>query len=259
MSSIEIMTLAKRASSLPAAMRVAVSGLAAIGAMALAGGGAAAAATIVLRANGPSAASYPPGKTLSEGGSVMLKAGDTVTVLDAHGTRVLRGNGRVAVSGTAASSVNGIAALIADTGLRQTRTGATRGTSVPPHPSNVWFVDASRSGPFCVVDTKAMTLWRPHADADATLTITRLGDGKKVPLVFRAGQAARGWPLAELPAAADARFSIAGAGPAPAVITMKLLPMVPAALDDTATALLSQGCSSQVDLLVTATMADASR
>lgn len=220
---------------------------------------AAHAATIVVRSSGPSAANYPPGKKLPDNSSIVLKPGDSVTVLDAHGTRVLRGGATAAavpVSGTGAATVNGIAALIADNGQRQTRTGATRGQNVAPRPTNVWQIDTTRSGTFCVVDAKALALWRPATDTDATLTLTRASDGKAAPVAFRAGQAVREWPFDTLPVESGTRVSIAGAGTAPVSVSLKLLPVVPVTLDETADALLAQGCSGQLDLLVDATTGD---
>jgi len=220
---------------------------------------AAHAATIVVRSNGPSASSYPPGKKLPDNGTIVLKPGDSVTVLDAHGTRVLRGGGSamaVPVSGTGAATVNGIAALIADNGQRQTRTGATRGQNTAPRPTNVWQIDTTRSGPFCVVDAKTLALWRPVTEVGATLTLTRAGDGKAASVAFRAGQAVREWPFDALAVEAGTRVTIAGDGTAPVAVTLKLLPVVPVTLDETADALLAQGCSAQLDLLVDATTGD---
>ena len=212
------------------------------------------AATIVVRSNGPSAGAFPVGKTLPTGAAITLKAGDVLTVLDAGGTRVLRGPGRVAVSGAGQANVNGIAALIADTGARQTRTGATRGAiAAAPHPTNVWFVDMTRGGNFCVSDVKALALWRAASDRAASWTVTRAG-APPVQIQFRPGQAVAAWPLAALPVTDGARFRIEGS--MPVTITTRLLPSSPASLDSAAQALLDHGCTAQVDTLVAATAVD---
>ena len=222
---------------------------------------AATAATLVVRANGPSAASFPPGTKLPDNGTIVLRPGDTVTVLDAHGTRVLRARataGAVPVAGNGAATVNGIAALIADNGQRQVRTGATRGSNAPPHPTNVWQIDATRSGPFCVVDTKTLALWRPTSDSPAALSLTRATDGKAATVPFRPGQAVSPWPASTLAIETGTTVRIAGlTGVPPATVVLKLLPGVPVTLDETASVLLAQGCSAQVDLLVDATTDDA--
>ena len=216
------------------------------------------AGSIVVRSNGPSAASYPPGKQLPAGGQVSLKAGDTLTVLDSAGTHVLKGPGNVSVSGSGTASANGISALLADTGVRQTRTGATRGVGGgAPHPTNVWAVDSTKSGSFCVTSPSRVSVWRADNAAAGQFALTSLADGKKATLDFSAGESVHSWPVEALPVADGARYKIAGAGvPAGSTITTRVLGAAPATLDDTASALLSKGCSAQLDLLVESTKLD---
>jgi hypothetical protein len=236
--------------------RRALAGAAAIGLAASAV--AAHAAIIVVRSNGPSASAFPPGKSLPSSTAIVLKAGDVITVLDATGTRVLRGPGKIPVSGTGQANVNGIAALIADTGARQSRTGATRGANVvAPHPGNLWYVDVTRGGNFCVGNVKALALWRANSDLAASVSVMAMGSsGAHVPveITFRPGQAVASWPLAALPVTEGSRFRLAGA--TPVTIVTRLLPSTPISLDDAATALLDHGCTAQVDTLVAATVAD---
>ncbi len=215
--------------------------------------GQAQAATIVVRSNGPSASSFPPGKSLA-GAAIVLKSGDVLTVLDATGTRVLRGPGRIPVSGAGQANVNGIAALIADTGARQTRTGATRGSNLAaPHPTNLWYVDVAKAGNFCVSNVKALALWRANSDAAASVTIAGAG-AARVPIAFRAGQAVAAWPLSALPVTDGSQFRIEGAGRV--TIVVRLLPSSPMTLDDAAKALIDHGCTAQIDTLVAATAVD---
>ena len=216
---------------------------------------AAHAATIVVRSNGPSASAYPPGKSLPSSATVTLKAGDVLTVLDASGTRVLRGPGKVPVSGMNQANVNGIAALLADTGARQSRTGATRGSNAaPPHPTNVWFVDVNRGGNFCIGDAKALALWRSDTEAAASLSVAAAGQ-PPVEIAFRPGQAVAAWPLNTLPVSDGSQFHISGMA-TPITITTRMLPTTPDSLDNAAQALLDHGCSGQVDTLVAATTVD---
>jgi hypothetical protein len=222
------------------------------------GSGPAHASTIVVRSNGPSAAAYPPGKVLPASGQIVLKAGDTLTVLDAGGTRVLKGPGNVPVSGSGAASVNGFKALIADTGVRQTRTGATRGTGGgPAHPTNVWTVDSAKSGPFCVVNPANLSVWRPRNASAGKLTLARLGDGKASTLEFLAGESVRAWPTSDLPIVDSGRYRIGGAGTGASVtITIRVLPTTPPTLDDAATELVAKGCLGQIDMLIDSTKMD---
>ncbi len=218
---------------------------------------AAHAATIVVRSNGPSAGAYPPGKSLPTGAAILLRAGDVVTVLDSGGTRVLRGPGKVSVSGSGQANVNGIAALIADTGARQTRTGATRGANTAPaHPTNVWYIDVTKGGNFCVADAKALALWRSDSSSAASLTLSTIG-GSPIEVAFRPGQAVAAWPLNTLPVTDGSQFRISGATmTGPITITLRLLPASPDSLDGAASALLDHGCTAQIDTVVAATTVD---
>jgi len=229
----------------------------AAGVLALASHASAEAATIVVRSNGPSAASYPPGKPLTAG-QITLKAGDSVTVLDAKGTRVLKGPGNVAVSGSGAATVNGIAALIADTGVRQTRTGATRGNGDgKPHPTNVWMVDASHGGPFCVANAERLSVWRPDNAKAGKLAITRVSDGKTATLNFLAGESIRAWPAEILPVGNGAKFRLdLGTEKVAPTLVARVLPAAPASLDEVASTLVEKGCDGQIDLLVDLTAAE---
>jgi hypothetical protein len=210
--------------------------------------------TIVVRSNGPSAGAYPPGKSLPADAKIALRAGDVVVVLDSGGTRVLKGPGKISVTGSSAASGSGFASLISNTGARQARTGATRNAigGGPARSPNVWYVDSSKSGSMCVIDSASMSLWRP-SDADAgTLKITRIKDGKSMDMAFRAGQSTRAWPAADLPVVEGEKYRIEGAGLQATTIKTTILGNIPEGLDGTAQALLEKGCSNQVDLLVEA-------
>src|SRR3569623_3618718 len=52
--------------------------------------GAASADILVLRADGPSAKAFPPGKRLPDTARLVLKASDELIVLDSRGTRTIR-------------------------------------------------------------------------------------------------------------------------------------------------------------------------
>jgi hypothetical protein len=214
--------------------------------------GGAMAATIVVRSNGPSSASYPPGKMLDPAGSVRLKAGDSITVLDPSGTRILSGVGMVPVAGRGTASGTGFGALLTSTGARQARTGATRGTNDgPPRPTNVWHIDSSRAGATCVANPAGTMLWRPRFDAAQTLTVTNLATNHKATLEFAPGQATRTWPAA-VPLTEGGTYKVEG-GTAPVTIKVHVIADAPATLDAAAQTLIAQGCQNQVDLLVSST------
>ena len=124
---------------------------------------AAAEAAIVVASSGPSAATYPVGRKLDDAGTITLRAGDTLTVLDGKGTRVLRGAGTfpvAAAAGTPAKSAT-FAVLTMQRSAQRVRTGAVRtgvGAEAP----------ASRSA--CGASTPRLpppTRWRPQLAGQA--------------------------------------------------------------------------------------------
>jgi hypothetical protein len=222
-------------------------------ALTLIGTTAAMAETIVVRSNGPSAKSYPPGKALADKSVVALKAGDSVTILDGRGTRVLKGPGNFSTTASSAAAGSSFGQLLRNTGARQARTGAVRGTGAtgPARSPNLWFVDVSKSGTICLADTSTISLWRAGAATAQPLSLTRVSDGKSVAVDFRAGQSVRAWPVADLPAADGAQFRLSGPGmAAPATIKIAALGPNPQGLDGTASALIRKGCNAQLDLLI---------
>lgn len=227
---------------------------AALGAVAILGvAGPALADTLVVRASGPSARSYPPGAKLADGGSLLLKAGDVVTLLDAKGTRTLRGPGRfgvTAAAGAAPASNVTLAALLDTKRVRRARTGAVRGTvgeapAVAKRP-NLWLVDIAQPGALCVADPAAVRLWR--ADAAKPLSVRVIGAGTQGTASFAAGEAMAVWPAA-LPVKDGAAYRVEAGGRV-TEIRFALLGAGHAGLDTTASALIAHGCQAQLDLLV---------
>ena len=89
---------------------------------------AAASAGVVVAASGPSAGSYPVGKKIGDSERIVLRAGDTLTVLDGNGTRVLRGAGTFSLDQQAGPSRRSTFAVLTERrSAQRMRTGATRG------------------------------------------------------------------------------------------------------------------------------------
>ena len=221
--------------------------------LALSASGAAMAETIVVKSVGPSARAYPPGKSIPDNSSVALKAGDNVTILDGRGTRVLKGPGTFATTASTAtgSSFN---ALLRNTGTRQVRTGAVRGlgaTATVARPPNVWLIDASKSGTVCVAGSESVSFWMPAHEAATSVTLTRVSDGKSMPLALRPLQSVKVWPLADLPIGNGDQFKVSRDGSAsPVTLRFAKLGPNPQGLDGTAAALIKAGCTAQLDLLI---------
>lgn len=210
----------------------------------------AAAETLVVRASGPSAGSYSPGRKLPDGASVTLKSGDVLTLLDGRGTRTLRGPGVFGASGSASTTGASMASFLGMRTTSRARTGAVRGkeTAVEPRSPNLWYVDIRNAATTCIADPANVKLWRPGSTGAATLTIS--GATGKGSAVFEAGQSVAAWP-ASLAVKEGAAYELSGAGLArPVTIHFTLLPSAADGLENTAATLIARKCNAQLDLLI---------
>jgi hypothetical protein len=207
---------------------------------------------LVVRAAGPSAAQFKPGQRLADA-PVTLKAGDSIVVLDARGTRSFSGPGTFSLAAPSAAAGDvAFADLLVQKPARRARIGAVRATGQdqgPPSPPGVWTLDIRASDTVCTLDPANIALWRADTAAAQTLTITR-DDGATATLTFGAGQA-----TAALPAAVAGRpgaLTITG-GKTPVTLTVK---QVAAAADVEALGmtLVEAGCQSQFQRLAVNTL-----
>jgi hypothetical protein len=205
--------------------------------------GTAAANVLVVRSSGPSAASYPAGRSLPDNARIALRAGDMVVILASGGTRTFRGPGtfspstRVA-SGTTTTTSNG----------RIARIGAVRDAGLIPHGPTIWHVDVTQSGTFCLASASNVMLWRPDATAPVRYTIS--GPGGSRTLNWAANAPTAGWP-GGAPVADGATYTISQPGVAvPVTVTFKVLTSEPQNVEGVASALIANGCQAQLDVLV---------
>lgn len=237
------------------ALRTLVAGMAAMGALAVAG--TAMAQAVVVRSTGPSAVQYPQGRKLPAGGSVTLRAGDRVTVLDKAGTRVLAGPGSFAVNagGGGAQAPGALASLMSRGGGARTRTGAVRGApgepaaEAPNGPDSIWYIDVSKGGTYCVADPASLVLWRPNRVEEGTGRLLS-SDGTMAEVSWRAGNALKLWPAASLPVVEGQTYTFSNPVGASVKIRTRLLGEVPADPVDVAMLLADKGCNAQLDLVV---------
>lgn len=213
----------------------------------------AASAAIVVAASGPSAGAYPVGRKLDDAGSVTLRAGDTLTVLDKRGTRVLKGAGTFPVAaraGTPARSST-FAVLTMQRSAQRVRTGAVRaGTDgTPPASPNLWYVDVSRGGRHCLVSGQPVRFWRLDATKAATYSATFALTGGRVALSFAAGATLAPWDATRYPLADGTRLGLSADGRSPVSIDVAMLPRQPADAEAMAAALIEKGCTGQLELL----------
>src|SRR6188768_3595536 len=152
-------------------------------AIALAASSASLATVLVVRAAGPSAKVYPPGKALPESAKIQLQPGDSVMLLNTNGARTLRGPGTFAV----AASGEGLA----EAANRRARFSSMRSSEVPLNPSP-WNLDITQSGKLCVANPAQLTLWRPQKDDAIKLTIK--GGGSEQTIDWPAGKDTMSWP-----------------------------------------------------------------
>ncbi len=213
-------------------------------------------AAIVVASSGPSAAAFQVGRKLPDNASVTLRTGDTVTILDSHGTRVLRGGGTFAIAPGAAAPDKGstFAALTMQRAASRVRTGAVRAGlgSQPPASPNLWFVDLTKSGRRCVVAGQPVRLWRLATDKAAAFTVAPAATAKPgFTVSFPVGAMVAPWDTAALPLSDGGMYSVAQANEPVAKLEFAVLPSQPADPEALAAALVEKGCMTQLDLLST--------
>lgn len=210
-----------------------------------AAGASAAANVLVVRSSGPSAKAYPAGRSLPDNARIALRAGDTLVVLGANGTRTFRGPG--AFSPTAA--VQAGQRTIAAAGGRRARIGAVRNAGIVPRSLTIWDADVTQSGTFCVANAGNLKLWRPDASRAMRLNMVAPGGASRA-LDWPAGQATLAWPAgAQIVSGGAYSFRQPGVA-VPTQITFRTLRSEPADLQAVAAALIANGCQGQLDVLV---------
>lgn len=224
-----------------------------VAAAALAMPGIAAADALVVRASGPSAATYPVGRRLQPAERIVLRAGDRITIVGEGPSRTLAGPGNFPVRATSASnagSANTLSRYLSASGTSIGRTGAVRsGTTatVPGRTRNLWSIDVEQSGARCILDTNDVTLFRSDMRADALMTIANAANPSETAnIAFVAGQNFRAWPREALPIRAGVTYRVSGAGAAPVDLTFVVLPNAPADAESAAGVLASNNCTAQL-------------
>lgn len=217
--------------------------------------GTAFAAPLVVRSAGPSAKLYPAGKAIPDNAKIVLKAGDSIVLLDGKGTRTLSGPGTFSATATAtaaATTGSTLNALVSGGGERRARIGAVRSVSGADKTGgrnpNVWYVDLTRSSNMCIADTSTVTVWRHDAEKPATVTVSGAGASGTIDLA--AGQSAALWP-ASVPVTNGGQYKLSWEG-AKAPTSLKFVVVKPttAGLEDMAQSLIKAGCNAQLDLLI---------
>ena len=225
----------------PRKLQVAGAGLAALAlftAPALAG--------TVIASSGPSAAQYPVGAQIANTQRITLRAGDSVTVLDNGGTRVLSGPGTHVLARRSGQTENrAFAALTTQRSADRARIASVRGEGAEQvsNPS-LWLVDVARSGTVCLADPARVRLWRANPAAEASFAITAPGI-QATSVTFPANEGIAAWS-ARAPLSDGMTYTIGTSE-----VTFKFLSEIPEQPEAMVQALLAHGCTMQVEQLAT--------
>lgn len=219
-------------------------GLVAIGALA-----APALAGTVIASSGPSAAQYRVGAQIANTQRIVLRANDSLTVLDDGGTRVLRGPGTFVLARRGAqTSNNAFVSLTEQRTAGRARIASVRGPGDPlPTNPNLWYVDVAQSGTICLADPSRIRLWRADTAAEASYTITAPG-ADALSVAFPAGEGVASWSASNAPSE-GVNYMIGDAQ-----VTFRFLATVPEGAEALAQTLIEHGCTVQLQQLVSATL-----
>jgi len=217
-----------------------------------------ASAGVVVSASGPSAAGFPVGKSIGTSERIVLRAGDTLTVLDGDGTRVLRGAGTFTLGQQSGASRRSTFAVLTERRTAsRVRTGAVRGDETAPlHSPNLWYVDIGHPGTVCIVGTDRVRLWRATTEGDATYALRPVAGGTSHSVTFADGDMLAPWDTSAFPITDGASFSLSGPGAAGSTLTFAVLDAAAEEPEALAQQLIAKGCAQQLELLSTATMID---
>ena len=214
----------------------------------------AAEAGTVVAVSGPSARSYPVGTQISNTQRITLRSGDTVSVLDNGGTRVLRGPGTFMLGAQSSrAGSNAFAALTTQRAAVRARTGATRDPNNTGEPSNpnLYYVDLASAGTVCLPMGDKVVFWRKDTTSEAEFAVSG-SDGAAFTLSFPEKEMIAAMPDDQA-LAGDAVLTISGpALEQPTRINFVWLEAAPAEVEEAAQAFIANGCMAQLAQLTSA-------
>jgi len=212
----------------------------------------AAAQVLVMNAQGPSSGVYRAGALLPVNKAIVLKTGDHVTLLDGPATRQFDGPGSFLPRGPSIKSTAILIDIIVNHLPPPTRPGAARsvGASLAAPlapPANIWQIDISWPGDFCVAAGQPVELWRRDTDA-STMVITRMSDNAKRTFAWPAGAASLAWP-ADLPLADGEAYLVWTSDGMDAGVIWRSIDLPSGDWTAFARQLQQKGCFAQLDTL----------
>ena len=224
-----------------------------VSAFLLLGAGVAVAQVVVLSAHGPSAGLYPQGAVLRSDKIITLKAGDSLELLDAAGSRVIKGPASVVAGQPVAGSRSTLVDIFAKGQHAHPGIAATRGftlqpVSAPGDDGNLWRVDVTEGGDACVLAGQKPSFARGDSSAPAPVSISRTATGEKRAITWAAGGMAADWP-AGLPVADGESYSVAFEDGSTVTLIWRTVSPSTAGVEPLAAGLLNKGCYAQLDRL----------
>ncbi len=228
-----------------ASLSASVAGLALMPAAALAG--------VVVASSGPSAGEYPVGRQIDSGERITLRDGDTLTVLENGGTRILRGPGVQMLSSSGSSQSSTFANLTRQRSQTRARTGAVRGATVVEISNpNLWYVDVETSGKICLPGPDNVQFWRADTQADSTYEIS--ADGMATEISFEAGEMLASWNADNPPAEGTTYQLGAPTGAGAVQVEFVFTGEAPESPEAAAELFIANGCTVQLDVMTNAMM-----
>jgi len=201
------------------------------------------ASVIVVRAMGPAANTYKPGKALPDDAKLALGSGDTVVVLGADRARTLKGPGTFQLASAGETSSPAVNAT------RRGRFSALRNAGIVPRSPTLWHVDVAQSGKMCLADASNVMLWRADSNKAVTLKVARPGQAP-VTEQWAAGESTIAWP-AGVAIVPGGEYDLSWDGePQPTKLSFATLQPVPADIPSVAQALITNHCDNQLNLLL---------
>lgn len=211
----------------------------------------------VVAASGPSASQYPVGTQVSDTQRISLRQGDSLTVLDKAGTRVLRGPGTFVLARQSGQARNrAFASLTTNRAATRARTGAVRPVYAEEKSNpNLWYVDVDASGTICLVNPNSVKLWRSDTSKAASYSIASLtGSSETVEVNFPEKEMLGQWTAA-LQLREGQNYTISEAnGAKSAQVNFVFLETAPNDAEELAQLLIANGCSVQLGQLAKATL-----
>lgn len=216
---------------------------------------------LVIRATGPSAADYPRGTMLADNARITLRNGDVITVLDDNGTRVLSGPRTIALNRASTANndrIKRLAQAMRDT--KPSRAGAVRGAGAnldgsakltAQRPSNLWFVDMTMPGTYCLIENARPKLFRAMAGNEQRLRLDPETGGQSKLVYVPKDANSVSFPMAQLAEGGSKRWLLrdetdgAGAGDAH-MISLLMIKTPDEGAAAMAAALLRYRCDAQL-------------